>query len=193
MNRRDAGYRSYEDLARAHIEGDDYQVHVRTRLESAVAIVAPHGGGIEVGTSEVARAVAGDDFNFYAFEGCRPFGNFAALHLTSHRFDDRRCLELLSGCDYVVTIHGCRGAAHQVLVGGLDETLKARIAGAIAATGLEVRTHDHPFAGRAPNNICNRGRRGAGVQLELTSALRLAGDTRALVTATRSVLLELRQ
>src|SRR6476620_10730103 len=107
MSRGDAGYGCYEDLAKAHIEGDDYQVHVRPCLESSVAIVAPHGGGIEVGTSEVARAIAGDEFNVYLFEGCRPSENFAALHLTSHRFDERRCLELLSGCDYVVTIHGC--------------------------------------------------------------------------------------
>jgi len=191
MKRTAAGYRSFEDLAKDHIEGSDYQVHVRSRTESTVAIVAPHGGGIEVGTSEVARAVAGDEFNVYVFEGCRPSDNYAALHLTSHYFDDRRCLDLLSRCDYVVTIHGCRGLAHEVLIGGLDIALKARVAEAIVATGLEVRTSGHPFIGKEPNNICNRGRRGVGVQLELTSALRLHGDTRGLVTATRSVLLEL--
>lgn len=191
MKRSDAGYRSFEDLAKGHIEGSDYQVHVRPRMESTVAIVAPHGGGIEVGTSEVARAVAGDEFNVYVFEGCRPSDNYAALHLTSHHFDDRRCLDLLSRCDYVVTIHGCRGPAHEVLIGGLDEALKAKVAAAIVATGLEVHTSGHPFMGQEPNNICNRGRRGIGVQLELTSALRLYGDTRRLVAATRSVLLEL--
>ena len=191
MRRSDAGYRSFEDMAKDHIEGSDYRVHVRSRMESAVAIVAPHGGGIEVGTSEVARAIAGDEFNVYVFEGCKASDNYAALHLTSHHFDDRRCLDLLLRCDHVLTIHGCRGLAHEVLIGGLDVTLKAKVAGAIVATGLEVRTSGHSFMGRQPNNVCNRGRRGIGVQLELTSELRLHGDTRRLVAATRSVLLEL--
>jgi phage replication-related protein YjqB (UPF0714/DUF867 family) len=190
MDRREAGYLCYEELARAHVEGHDYRVHVRACLESSVAIVAPHGGGIEVGTSEVARAIAGDEFNVYVFEGCRKSDN-SALHLTSHRFDERRCLELLSACDHVVTIHGCRGAAQEVLVGGLDESLKARLAEAIAATGIVVRSDGHPYRGRAPSNVCNRGRRGVGVQIELTSALRLHGNTSPLVAAVRSVLLEL--
>jgi len=42
-----------------------------------------------------------------------------------------------------------------------------------------------------PRNICNRGRRGAGVQLELTSALRLQSASHAIVGAIRSVLLTL--
>jgi phage replication-related protein YjqB (UPF0714/DUF867 family) len=33
------------------------------------APVAPHSGGIEPGTSEVADAVASDEFGFYAIEG----------------------------------------------------------------------------------------------------------------------------
>jgi phage replication-related protein YjqB (UPF0714/DUF867 family) len=36
---------------------------------SAVAIIAPHGGNIEPGTSELARAVAGQELSLYLFEG----------------------------------------------------------------------------------------------------------------------------
>lgn len=42
------------------------------------------------------------------------------LHLTSHRFDEQRCLELLSNCDTIVAIYGCGGEAQQALIGGID-------------------------------------------------------------------------
>jgi phage replication-related protein YjqB (UPF0714/DUF867 family) len=191
LNRLEADYECYADLALAQVEGADFKVSVQRRAESSVAILAPHGGGIEAGTSEVARAVAGLQFNLYSFEGIRATGNYAALHLTSHRFDEPRCLELLSACDHVITIHGCRGNRPQVLLGGLDAELKERVCAAITAAGIEARLDGHGFRAVHPRNICNRGRRGAGVQLELTSALRLADSNPALVNALRAVLLAL--
>jgi phage replication-related protein YjqB (UPF0714/DUF867 family) len=192
MRRHDTGYRCYADLARAQAEGADFNVCVQYRPESAVAILAPHGGAIEAGTSEIARAVAGPEFNLYLFEGIRPSGNYAALHLTSHCFDEPRCLALLSACDHVVTIHGCRGNEPRALLGGLDLGLKKLIADAIAAVGIESRLVGHPYHAIHPRNICNRGRRGAGVQIELTSALRLGRSNRGIVGAVRGVLQSLR-
>ena len=113
-----AGYRSYADLAGQQIEGTDYKVHVRANAQSSVAVIAPNAGGIERYTSEIAHAIASNDFNLYVFEGIRPSKNHAALHLTSHRFDELRCLELLSNCDHVIAMHGCGGDAQQALVGG---------------------------------------------------------------------------
>lgn len=130
-----ASYMGYANLAGEQVEGTDYQVYVRANTQSSVAVIAPHGGGIERYTTEIARAIAGDDFNLYVFDGVRRSGNYAALHLTSHRFDEPRCLELLSGCDHVVAIHGCSGDAQQALVGGLDTGLKAIVAQSIGALG----------------------------------------------------------
>jgi len=191
MGRHDAGYGCYADLAKGQTEGADFQVRIERNPESSVAILAPHGGAIEAGTSEIARAVAGLEFNLYLFEGTRRSGNYHALHLTSHLFDEPRCLGLLSGCDHVIAIHGCRGDTPQVLLGGLDAALKARIAEAILAAGIDARLAGHKFRAVHPRNICNRGRRGAGVQLELTSALRLQSGNHAIVGAIRSVLLTL--
>lgn len=188
MSRHDAGYGCYADLARAQVEGADFNVCVHRRPESAIAILAPHGGGIEAGTSEFARAVAGAEFNLYLFEGIRPSGNYAALHLTSHRFDEPRCLALLRACDHVIAIHGCRGDTPRALLGGLDAGLKRLISDAIAAVGIESHVVGHPYHAVHPRNICNRGRRGAGVQIELTSALRLRKPNRAIVSAIRAVL-----
>jgi len=192
MRRRDSGYGCYADLAVAQVEGADFSVCVQRRPESPIAILAPHGGGIEAGTSEIARAVAGSEFNLYLFEGIRPAGNYAALHLTSHCFDEPRCLALLSACDHVVTIHGCRGSTPRALLGGLDLGLKKMIADAIAAVGIESHLVGHPYHAVHPRNICNRGRRGAGVQIELTSALRLRKSNRGIVSAVRAVLQRLR-
>lgn len=186
------GYGCYADLAKAHVEGADFKVCVQRRPESSVAILAPHGGGIEAGTSEIARAVAGSEFNLYLFEGIRPSGNYAALHLTSHCFDEPRCLALVSACDHVITIHGCRGDSPRVLLGGLDLGLKKLISDAIAAVGIESHLVGHPYHAVHPRNICNRGRRGAGVQIELTSALRLRKSNRRIVNAVRAVLQSLR-
>jgi len=166
-------------------------VYLQPRPASTVAIVAPHGGRIESGTSEIARAIAGDEFSLYLFEGCGPSGNYEALHLTSHWFDESRCLELLAHCDHILTVHGCSGDTAQVLIGGLDAALKTEVAEAIQAAGITVRSTDHPYMGRELKNICNRGRRGVGVQLELTRALRLQGTPHALIRATRGVLLAL--
>ena len=189
MRRSDADYQGFAYLSKCQTEGVDFQVHVQSRQGSSVAIVAPHGGEIEVGTSELARAIAGDDLNLYLFEGIKAAGNYRALHLTSHRFDEPRCLELLAGCDHVVTIHGCRGHAPQVLLGGLDEELKGRIANVLNAIRVDVRTTDHPYVRTEPQNICNRGRRGVGVQLELSTALRFGAGLGALAAAIRVALI----
>ena len=186
-----ARYRGYADLAGQQVEGSDYKVHVRANAQSSVAVIAPHGGGIERYTSEIARAIAGEDFNLYLFEGIRHSGNYAALHLTSHRFDEPRCLELLAGCDHVVAIHGCSGEAQQAFVGGLDAELKAVVAQSMVALRVKTLLTDHPFPAIDPMNICNRGRRGVGVQIEMTMPLRLQGPRDVLSAAIRSVLLAL--
>jgi len=55
----------------------------------------------------------------------------------------------------------------------LDKELGMRIQAALGEAGFVVRAHDDPnLQGVDKNNICNRGRNGQGVQLELTQPLR---------------------
>ncbi len=103
MNAPGDDYRDYADLAKVQVENTDYRVYVRPNPNSTVAVIAPHGGGIEQHTSDVARAIAGDEFNLYLFEGIRPSRNYATLHLTSHRFDEPRCV------GHVVPLQSCCG------------------------------------------------------------------------------------
>lgn len=60
-----------------------------------------------------------------------------------------------------------------VFLGGLDKELGIRIQAALEAADFVVRTRDYPnLQGVDKNNICNRGRNGQGVQLELRQPLR---------------------
>ena len=165
-------YASFAELAGSAREGWDYRRLVERR-GSQVAIVAPHGGGIEPGTSEIARALAGSEFALYCFEGVRPEGN-EELHVTSHCFDDPACIRLATQAQTVVAVHGCAGEHEAVYVGGLDRGLKARLIQALKAAGFRARPGVGDHAGCYPDNVCNRGRSGRGVQLEITKGLRLA-------------------
>jgi phage replication-related protein YjqB (UPF0714/DUF867 family) len=185
-------FRCYGELAQCYTEGVDYAVHVMPRAQSRVAVIAPHGGRIEGRTSEIARLIAGDDHGLYLFEGLRTTGdNFERLHLASHRFDEPRALELISGCDTVVAVHGYAAPGPDVLLGGLNERLKEAVAQALAKIGFSCLIDGHAFPGRHPDNICNRGRSGEGVQLELSEGLRKAGDWAGLAGAVRTVLEDL--
>lgn len=185
-------FRSFKDLAGAYVEGVDYQIHLSAGLSPTIAVVAPHGGAIEFPTSQVAAAIAGREFPFYSFEGIRAADNYPALHLRSERFDEPRCLELISRCDRVVTVHGYTGVNQTVLLCGRDKTLGVEIAAALGAEGVYCNLDGHKFFGTDPSNICDRGRSRTGVQSELTSALRKSPEAVAgVVRAVRNALLRL--
>jgi phage replication-related protein YjqB (UPF0714/DUF867 family) len=181
-------YRGYADLSRSQRRGRDYEIHVRRVPGARLAVIAPHGGAIENGTSEIARLIAGDDHHLYLFEGIRPAGNYRALHLTSHRFDEPECLALIAACEQVIAVHGCDGVEPQVLVGGRDLALKHRITDALRAADLHVLAVGHRFPALHPGNVANRGARGQGVQLEFTNPLRRSPGIEWVATAVRDAL-----
>ena len=177
----------FADLCANYAEGRDFAVEILCR-PSTVAVVAIHGDPIERGVSDIARRIAGQEHNLYLLEGRLPELNYEYLHLASSRFDDPRCLQLISRCDRVVTIHGCNGLEENVLLGGLDEALKACIAAELALAGLPYQTEGHRFPGRQPANICNRGATGMGVQVELTDPVREGRREAAVIEAIRAAL-----
>lgn len=164
-------YRDYDDLVRHEQLGVtfDYQV---TNRHSELVVLAPHGGGIEPGTSELARAIAGSNYSLYLFEGLKSANNFD-LHISSHRFDAPGCRALSQAAQVVLTIHG-EGSAHPVVfVGGRDQSFLARMQDRLRSAGFTVRRHANPeLQGEHPDNICNIGRSRAGVQLEISLGLR---------------------
>ena len=100
----DDKYRNFRQLADHEVEGVDYCIRTES-AGGATLILAPHGGGIEPGTSELAEAIAAGDHSLYIFEGIRVRGN-SDLHITSASFDEPACLAMLARADGVATVHG---------------------------------------------------------------------------------------
>ncbi len=165
-------YRNFEDLAEHQTEGRDFQIERQSR-DSDVLFVAPHGGGIEPGTTPLAKAAAGPDHSYYCFNGIKKKRGNWCLHLTSTRFDEPRALEAVEEATHVIAIHGASDRNDRwVMVGGLDDELAGRVRAELETKGIEVRPCTDNLAARSAANICNKGRKAAGVQLELSRALR---------------------
>jgi phage replication-related protein YjqB (UPF0714/DUF867 family) len=174
-------YESFAELAARETAGRDYRIRAVEREDSPVIVLAPHGGSIEIGTSELAELVAGTDHSLFIFEGLKPYGSNRDLHITSHRFDHPHCLALACTRAVTLAIHGCRGESN-IYVGGLDIELTARLRTRLTSAGLTASVEGHRYPGRHPLNICNRSARGRGAQLELTNDLR-TGDARPVIAA----------
>ena len=168
MNR----YSNFHELSQHEIRGTDYSIKTHSR-PSHVVVVAPHGGGIEPGTSEIASRVASEDLGMYLFEGMKATDN-SKLHLTSTHFDEPECLRLVRAYRSVLTIHGCRSrsfAEEAVYVGGLHGEFRHLLTRHLENSGFYV-LDDNQTKGISPANICNKGTLGAGVQIEISEGLR---------------------
>ena len=164
-------FTSFAKLAAVCTEGVDYRISGLDR-GAAVLVMAPHGGTIEPGTSELAHAVAEPQFNVYEFKGLQR-GAFARLHLTSTRFDEPKCLQMLTTAARVVTIHGLARPGKAILVGGLDTPLRKAVVWGLQDAGFDAaEATEGAYAAQDPRNICNRGPSGRGVQLEIERGLR---------------------
>jgi phage replication-related protein YjqB (UPF0714/DUF867 family) len=162
-------YLSFDELHKAAKEGADFRIRLK-KGSTGIAVMAPHGGNIEPGTSRIARAVAGEDHSFYAFEGLKRAGNLQ-LRIPSVRFDEPLGLALANASDTVLAIHGCRQEEAAIFIGGRDDVLGQEVEKALDRVGFKVRSNPR-YPGLNPRNICNRSRRSAGIQLEIPAGLR---------------------
>ena len=166
-------YRSFEQMRLEQKEGIDYEIEMADR-HTSVVLIAPHGGHIEPRTTEITKAIAGDDYSYYSFSGLKPKRPHHELHITSSNFDEPRGRGLAEAAKIVITIHGRgdRTDAKTIWLGGLDLPLKEKIASKLTAAGFGTLTSNHELEGTGQNNICNTGTSQAGVQFELPRALR---------------------
>jgi phage replication-related protein YjqB (UPF0714/DUF867 family) len=191
------------------VEGIDYARRHRRheRFDDTLAgtdevprtvVLAPHGGGIERGTSELCLAVAGYHpanlpqnppagvtYDYWMFEGVREDDN-RQLHVTSTGCDDAMAVSLCAGSLNALALHGFSPEPPDfseddqvVLVGGFaTDTTPNPLRDSLLA-GLR----DAQFDARAPAahgeldgnagcNIVNRTMLGMGAQLELSTPLR---------------------
>jgi phage replication-related protein YjqB (UPF0714/DUF867 family) len=164
-------YRNFAELSQSEKEGRDYAI-VHREGSSGNLVMAPHGGGIEPGTDDLAEAIAGQRHALYCFQGIKPGGN-RTLHLASACFDEPRAAAMLSVASWALTLHGCRGDEPVVWVGGRDRQGGGQIIERLCGSGIPAFFCDRPgLRGRHPHNLCNRARSRAGVQLEFSAGLR---------------------
>jgi len=163
------GYRDLSQLVLRNARGVDYEIGFYVRSED-ILIVAIHGGGIEPLTSELAHAIAGEDYNLFEFRGIRASSNMK-LHVSSLRFKEIRLRGLLDTTGTAISIHGFAGEGPIIGVGGGNQRLAKCIAEQLAESGFETQKARGRLAGRHPDNLVNRPR-DRGVQLELSRGLR---------------------
>ncbi|MER8158170.1 poly-gamma-glutamate hydrolase family protein [Streptomyces sp. NPDC094472] len=166
-------YSSYTDLAAHEVEGVSYERRSVPVASATWAAIAIHGGGIEAGSGEMARYVAAGRMQHYEFAGIKSSGNFD-LHVTSTNFDEPICQGIVFNSRRCLSFHGYTGAAGvpETSLGGLDTDTAARIGDALTRAGFRVVTAAQEINGNDPDNIANRTLLGAGVQLEMSNALR---------------------
>jgi len=165
-------YANFQELKSTEQEGRDFYVVIREKPGSTTVVIAPHGGGIEPGTSEIAERIAAEDLSLALFKGIKSKHN-SDLHITSTNFDEPRCLALVQSAQNVVALHGEERNRSVVYIGGADDGLGAFIRTSLETHGFQVDKHDNPgLQGTSISNICNRGIKGRGVQLELARSLR---------------------
>jgi phage replication-related protein YjqB (UPF0714/DUF867 family) len=169
-----AEYPSMTALRKVEQAGVAYDL-TWTITASPLIVVAPHGGAIELRTSELAAAIAGAEHTQCHFKGKLPAGqNFPRLHVTSEHWDTEECLILIRQRTHALSVHGTARAGETVYIGGRDTATGAALADALRqAQFTVVQPAPADIAGTSPDNFVNKDGDGAGVQLELTTDLRM--------------------
>jgi phage replication-related protein YjqB (UPF0714/DUF867 family) len=149
----------------------DYTIRT-TEGSSNALILAPHGGGIEPGTTEIGCAVAATEHSLYLFEGLKHSYN-RTLHITSTNFDEPTALAMLSRSTRTVVIHGFSSRRKVAYIGGRDTLLATALINALNRSNIPaLRSPTTFFQGEHPRNLCNCNGRSMGVQIEISTGLR---------------------
>lgn len=171
--------RSFKEiLDRGIVPGRDIRIAFGDANIGRCLLVAPHGGGIEPGTSEVLRAVAElGNWAWYEFAGFLRQNNKANLHITSTLFDEPTLVGLLPRANFILTIHGSQLKEDAIVeVGGSwaegRAAMLASINASLAAHNIQAVPAAEHMCGTDPRNIANKGKLGRGLQLEFSRSAR---------------------
>lgn len=154
-----------------NLKAHDYRIICREVKGSTLAVIAPHGGGIEPGTTEISQRIARDKYHYYTFMG-KKYRDNDKLHLKSTLFDEPGALNLLKKADTCLALHGCKEEESFIYTGGRDKELLYWINSFLRDAKFEAVEAPGHLAAQAQGNICNLTRGKKGVQLELSYGLR---------------------
>jgi phage replication-related protein YjqB (UPF0714/DUF867 family) len=170
-------YKNYGDLRKE--EGfNSFEIEFNNR-RSCFLIFTPHGGGIEQGTSEICKQIAGKTYSYYLFTGIGY--NCKRLHITSSNFDEPELNRLLSQHTYAVSIHGMTGKIKNtgfgdIYVGGLNSKLIEITTNMLRSQNFStINSREKPdlqLSGKDPGNVTNKCISSKGMQVEISEELR---------------------
>jgi phage replication-related protein YjqB (UPF0714/DUF867 family) len=168
-------YNNYAELRAAERIGKDYHIFCDLFSDEMILVV-PHGGGIEVGTTELAQEVymciKGGLISSYLFNTTKPSNN-VDLHITSANFDEPVGVGAVTNHKHAISFHGYAASKEEnTIVGGLDDEFKEIVIKHLKSQGFNAEAATTRFTGTDPKNIVNRCEHGAGVQLELSTLQR---------------------
>ena len=110
-----------EILKRGYALGRDFRVAFGDSKIELCLLVAPHGGGIEPGSSEIMRAVADlGGWAWYEFAGFLRQRNKECLHIPSTHFDEPTLQSMLPHAGFVVAFHGASKSREPVVYVGVS-------------------------------------------------------------------------
>jgi len=166
-------YASMTEMKQNTVEGVDWQIVTRT-YDTDVLVSGIHGGGIEIGVSELSTLIAEiGSYNYFAFEGLRSANN-GDLHVTSTHYDEPTMVKMVTNAMNHVAVHGASGDTEIINVGGLDIPLRNAVWSELTKRGFNAVIAPSNIIGEEPDNVSNRTLKGGCVQLELTSQQRKA-------------------
>ncbi|GHA71824.1 poly-gamma-glutamate hydrolase family protein [Streptomyces termitum] len=161
-------------FGRRHRRHERFDLSLTAKAEHPrTAVLALHGGGIEIGTSELCLGIAGYSpsdpagapvlpsvHDYFMFEGLLSSGN-KALHVTSKNCDDHVALALAASHLNVLSLHGCTfdqlklptasfpaaGDRRVAVVGGLNPAFRTALVTELTAAGFPaVDSFAAPYA-----------------------------------------------
>lgn len=167
-------YPYFRSLAAVKTLGIDYDIKNRYGTGDYLVYIAIHGGAMEPPTSQLAAYCAGTTGAYYSFEALSDL-TAATLALPATTFDEPFCQVNVANSTRAVSFRGVedqRENEEVAYLSGLDDVLVALVSQELAAAGFVVDTPPLRFEGSDPQNIVNRTRLRAGVQIDLTRSLR---------------------
>ncbi|MFT4077094.1 MAG: poly-gamma-glutamate hydrolase family protein [Asticcacaulis sp.] len=155
-------------------QADEVTTCTRTACLSFV-IVAQYGGLEEPGTDICAQKIAGDTLSVHTLAS-RHNRTAAGSDLTGRPVHNRpEGIALVESCQTALTIRGrytAQEMGSDISIDGLDKALASSVAHALCHAEFEVRILNLPSRAKHADNLCNRGLRGRGIELDLSHDLR---------------------
>lgn len=135
--------------------------------------LAPHGGGIEAGTSELALLVSQKlSCSYYTFKGQLDSNN-SSLHVTSTYYDEPTALNVSESAEHTISIHGYVDTKQSITyIGGTNVELIDLIKKYLQIGEFNVIDAPSYLGGKSSKNIANRNMNKSSVQLELSTKQR---------------------